>query len=65
MNRTAENSAALTADRNVEREPVKFETQIGSCTYTVSIGFSDSARETIEDKILRLVMQEVANDDNC
>jgi len=40
-------------------EPSKFEKRIGSTTYRVSVHFSQTSTETIEDKILRLLKSEV------
>ena len=39
-------------------EPQKFQKRIGSTVYTVSIHFSRTSTETIEDKILRLIESE-------
>jgi hypothetical protein len=52
-------SAAMTS-RPAESEPVKLLTRIGSTTYKVSIRFSETATETLEDKILRLIEREVS-----
>lgn len=35
-----------------------FTKRIGSTTYRVSVHFSDTSRETVNDKILRLVRNE-------
>ena len=40
-------------------EPSKFTQRIGSTTYLVSVRFSHTSKETIDDKILRLVESEV------
>jgi len=53
-------SAATTAPK--EREPIKLRERIGSTTIEVSIHFSNASKETMEDKILRLVGREVAKD---
>ena len=52
MNTTAVKSAAATAPTG--REPVKLLKRIGSTTYTVNVYFSDTTKETLTDKILRL-----------
>ncbi|MDR3185518.1 MAG: transposon-encoded TnpW family protein [Christensenellaceae bacterium] len=40
-------------------EPRKLLKRIGSTTYTVTIRFSETATETPEEKILRLIEREV------
>lgn len=52
--------AALTARNG--REPVKLLERIGSATVEVSIHFSNTSKETMEDKILRLIEREVTKD---
>jgi hypothetical protein len=42
-----------------EAEPRKLLKRIGSTTYTVTIRFSETATETPEEKILRLIEREV------
>ena len=42
-------------------EPIKINKRIGSTVYTVSIHFSETSKETFEDKILRLIESEVRN----
>ena len=41
-------------------EPRSFTKRIGSTNYRVSVHFSKTSRETINDKILRLVKNEAA-----
>lgn len=53
---TAVKSAARTPN---EAEPVKLLKRIGSTTYEVSVHFSNTSSETLEDKILRLIEREV------
>ncbi|MCL2079815.1 MAG: transposon-encoded TnpW family protein [Oscillospiraceae bacterium] len=57
------NNAAVKNDaaRNPEREgePVKLRRRIGSTTYTLTIKFSETATETADEKILRLIEREV------
>ena len=48
-----------TAAANVQTEQTKFKKRIGSTTYVVSVHFSRKNKETIEDKILRLIESEV------
>lgn len=50
-------SAATTAQN--EREPVKLLERVGSTTIEVSIHFSNTSKETMEEKILRLIEREV------
>ncbi|MDR1247157.1 MAG: transposon-encoded TnpW family protein [Clostridiales Family XIII bacterium] len=60
MNTTAVKSAASTARK--EREPVKLLRRIGSTTYEVTVHFSNKSKETMEDKLLRIMEREVRND---
>ena len=39
-------------------EPPMFRTKIGSTVYRVSVHFSKTSAETVEDKILRLIKNE-------
>jgi hypothetical protein len=52
-------SAAKTAGQKPEREPAKLLMRIGSTTYMVAVRFSDNAKETMEDKLLRIAESEV------
>lgn len=56
---TAENSAARTRGDAAHAEPVKFVKRIGSTTYVVAVHFSQTSKETAEDKLLRLMEREV------
>ena len=38
-----------------------FTRRIGSTTYRVSVHFSKTSRETVNDKILRIIKNEAAN----
>jgi hypothetical protein len=58
---TAVTSAAKTS-RIAESEPVNLQKRIGSTTFVVSVRFSQTSDETIEDKILRLIEREAQND---
>jgi hypothetical protein len=53
------NVVAKTA-RNAEREPLTLQKRCGSTTYVVSVHFCEEAKETLEDKILRLMEKEAA-----
>jgi len=50
------NSAAA---ENHQSEPPKYEKRIGSTVYRVTVHFSPTSTETIEDKLLRLMESEV------
>jgi len=54
-------ASAVTTAATGEREPVTFESKIGSTVYQISVHFNPTAKETIEDKILRLIEREVQN----
>ena len=55
---TVQNSAATMPDTKRE-EPRKLLKRIGSTLYEVTVYFSESAKETMEDKCLRLMKSEV------
>lgn len=40
-------------------QPPMFQRRIGSTVYTVSVRFSSTSKDTIEDKILKLMESEV------
>ena len=48
---------ALTADRTADRtdKPLHITKRIGSTTYKVSVHFSRTSRETMSDKLVRLI----------
>ena len=48
---------AVTADRTIERtdNPLRITKRIGSTTYKVSVHFSRTSRETMDDKLIRLI----------
>ena len=52
-----ENSTTKTA--NQEGAATRFTKRIGSTVYEVSVHFSTTSKETVEDKILRLLKNEV------
>jgi hypothetical protein len=62
MTATAVKGEAATA-RHAEREPAIFvertPTPVGSTDYIVSIRFSATSKETLEQKLLRLIESEV------
>ena len=53
MNTTVKKDAATTPER--VGEPVMLRKRIGSTTYMVSVRFSEASKETMEDKILRMI----------
>ena len=55
---TANNVVAKTAVTD-EREPLTMRKRIGSTTYVVSVRFSQESRETMQDKVLRLIESDV------
>jgi hypothetical protein len=48
--------------RDAEREPLTLRKRVGSTTYVVSVRFSRTSRETLQDKLLRLIEREVRNE---
>jgi hypothetical protein len=63
---TADTGATATCGERetkiVKAEPHKLRKRIGSTTIEVSVYFSENAKETYKDKILRLMEREVRND---
>ena len=51
--------AAKTPKR--EGEPVKLLRRIGSTTVEITVHFSNASKETLEDKLLRMIEREVDN----
>jgi hypothetical protein len=60
MYTTTQTSAAKTRGETAAAEPTKFVKRIGSTVYSVSVRFSETAKETLEDKLLRLIEREGA-----
>ena len=56
---TQETSAARTQGKEAHAEPLNLTKRIGSTTYVVSVHFSRTSKETIEDKLFRLMEREV------
>jgi len=47
------------AETRASAEPSTLLKRIGSTTYIINVHFSETGRETLEDKILRLIEREV------
>jgi len=58
---TQEKSAARTQSGNAHAEPINLTKRIGSTTYVVAVHFSQTSKETLEDKLIRLMEREVEN----
>jgi hypothetical protein len=53
-----------TTDTKTEREPDgKMTCRIGKTDYNVSVMFSKTSKETIEDKLLRIIEMELSKND--
>jgi len=59
MSATAKKSVAMTPQ--CRSEPIKLLRRIGSTTVQVTVHFSNTETETVEDKLLRLMEREVRN----
>jgi hypothetical protein len=59
--RTADENAAKTRGETAEAEPLVLRKEVDRTTYTVAVHFSKTSKETMEDKILRLIEREVSN----
>ena len=53
---TVQTAARTSAQQS---EPLKLLKRIGSTTYTVTVRFSNTSNETMEDKLLRIIEREV------
>jgi hypothetical protein len=53
-------NAAKTSRITAESEPSKLLKRIGSTMYVVNVHFSKSSKETLDDKIFRLIQRECA-----
>jgi len=49
----------VTATKPSQETPYKFNRRIGSTNYSVSVHFSKTSRENINDKIMRLIKTEI------
>ena len=54
-----ENRIATERGENHAADPPQFTKRIGSTTYKVSVHFSRTSKETMNDKILRLIEREI------
>jgi hypothetical protein len=52
------NSVAEMSGVNAKTEPLNLTKRIGSTTFLVGIHFSEGGKETLEDKLLRLILSE-------
>jgi len=46
---------------NRQNKPMRLTKRIGQTTYKVSVHFSETSKETMSDKIVRLIQSEAAN----
>ena len=63
---TAENTTTLTAvagtrGKNADAEPLNVRKRIGSTVYEVNVYFNQDAKETMDEKIMRLIRNEAQN----
>ena len=56
---TATDTSAVKAQGSAHAEPQTFSKRIGQTTFVVSVHFSRDERETMQDKLLRLIESEV------
>jgi len=54
-------NVAVTPDSEDQARPVIMLKRIGSTTYEVSVHFSQTSKETVNDKIARLIKNETAD----
>ena len=60
-NSKKQTAAEMCGGGHAGTEPLKMQKRIGSTTYEVSVHFSTTSTETIEDKILRLISNDAAS----
>jgi len=48
-----------TVNKSVNAEPIKFSKKIGSTVYIVTAHFSQTSKESIEDKMFRMIESEL------
>lgn len=46
---------------NETKKPTEWKKRIGSTTYRVNVHFSSTSKDTMQDKLLRLMEREVKN----
>ena len=46
---------------NGKNKPLRLTKRIGQTTYKVNVHFSETSKETMSDKIVRLIQSEAAN----
>jgi len=46
---------------NGNNKPLRLTKRIGQTTYKVNVHFSETSKETMSDKIIRLIQSEAAN----
>ena len=61
MQQLTTNAGAWMPGHMTGAEPVKMRRRIGSTVYDISIHFSDTSKETMNDKILRLIRNEAVS----
>jgi hypothetical protein len=52
-------ASAAPSVRNTERKPIMLKRRIGSTDYIIAVRYSQSGKEDLQDKILRLIESEV------
>ena len=52
------NDNSVTTQGSSHTEPQKYRKRIGSTVYVVSVNFSNTSNEKVEDKLLRLIKRE-------
>ena len=60
MQTTVTTDSAATTQGSAHDEPLKLRKRIGSTTFVVAVHFSQTDRETMQDKVRRLIEQEVS-----
>ena len=57
----SENKINKEANAEQDKKPMRLTKRIGSTTYKVSVHFSRTSKETMGDKIIRIIENEAAN----
>lgn len=54
-------TSKVSKGENSKNEPMRLTERIGQTTYKVNVHFSETSKETIGDKIIRMIENEAAN----
>ena len=59
VNAAETNAVVMTQGNNAYAEPIKMQKRIGSTVYKINVYCNPNAKETMDDKILRLIKNDL------